>query len=147
MTPSIHLLDPVNGYKLGSHFPTMRCGRTQNVNSAQPLHTSNPAKVTCTSCKSYMNNPWRIMRKYGQVKVVEDMFVMFWGAYGYKFDIAAVIEAPGTWTICVAHNNGWHVNLTTKAGNMPQLGFKLVDILEKEIINLKNQTNYGKCNF
>lgn len=137
MKPAIHLLDPVNGYKLGSHFPTMRCGRTQNVNSAQPLHTSNPAKVTCTSCKSYMNNPWRILRKYAQVIVIEDMFVMLLGQYGYKFDMCAVIEAPGTWTICVAHNRKCHVNLTTKAGNMAQLGFKLVDILEKEIMQQK----------
>lgn len=136
MKPAIHLLDPVSGtadkrYK----YINARCGRMQQADKIEVTTTTK--EVTCVKCKSYIKNPWRVMRKYGQVKVIQDMFVMFWGQYGYKFDLCAVIEAPGTWTICVAHNNGWHVNLTTKAGNMTELGFKLVDILEKEIINLK----------
>jgi len=136
MKQSIHLIDPVRGTDDKQYqFISARCGRFERASKI--IVTTNPKEVTCIKCQSYINNPWRIMRKYGQVKVVEDMFVMFWGAYGYKFDIAAVIEAPGTWTICVAHNSGWHVNLTTKAGNMVQLGFKLVDILEKEIMQLK----------
>jgi hypothetical protein len=139
MKQSIHLLDPVKGHQLGSQFPTMRCGRTKNFNSVTPLFTTIPAEVTCTSCLSYINNPWRVLRKYGQVKVVEDMFVMFWGQYGYKLDMTAVIENPGCWIIVVSHNGRWHLNLMTKAGNMAQLGFKLVDIIEKEITILKEK--------
>jgi hypothetical protein len=139
MTQSIHLLDPVKGHQLGAQFPTMRCGRTQNFNSAMPLHTTNPAEVTCTSCHSYINNPWRVLRKYGYVKVLEDMFVMFWGQYGYRFDISAMTETPGTWNIIVSYRGKLHLNLTTQAGNTAQLGFKLVDIIEKEIRLLQQQ--------
>jgi hypothetical protein len=133
MKPAIHLLDPVANQTI---YKTMRCGYMRNPEWVK--YTTNPAEVTCIKCKSYINNPWRVLRKYGQVKVVEDMFVMFWGQYGYKFDMAAVVETPGCWTICVSHNNDWHLNLMTKAGNMAQLGFKLVDILEKEIMQLKS---------
>lgn len=138
MKQAIHLLDPVSGHRLGAQFPTMRCGRTQNFNSATPIYTTNPAEVTCTSCQSYINNPWRVLRKYGYVKVVEDMFVMVWGQYGYKFDMCAMIDAPGCWNIVVSHNGRWHLNLMTKAGNTTALGFKLVDIIEKEIMNFKS---------
>jgi hypothetical protein len=142
MTQAIHLLDPVTGYQLGSQFPTMRCGRTQNFNMAHtPVYTTNPEEVTCTSCKSYINNPWRVLRKYGQVKVVEDMFVMFWGQYGYKFDMVAMTDVPGTWSIIVSYRGQLHLNLTTQAGNTTQLGFKLVDIIEAEIIKLKSPFN------
>jgi len=136
MTQSIHLLDPVNGKKPESQYLNMRCGYMKRP--VDVFHTSNTAEVTCIKCKGYINNPWRVLRKYGQVKVVEDMFVMFWGQYGYRFDMCAVIEHPGCWTIVVSHNGRWHLNLMTKAGNMAQLGFKLVDIIEKEIINLKS---------
>ena len=95
------------------------------------------AEVTCIKCKNYIANPWRVLRKYGYVKVVEDMFVMFWGQYGYKFDMCAMIDKPGCWNIVVSHNGHWHLNLMTKAGNMAQLGFNMVDIIEKEIMNLK----------
>lgn len=136
MKQAIHLLDPVTGTKdKRYHYINARCGRVQQASKIEV--TTDPAEVTCTKCKSYINNPWRVLRKYGQVKVVEDMFVMFWGQYGYKFDITAVIEAPGCWIIAVSYQGRWHVNMMTKAGNMAQLGFKLVDIIEKEITELK----------
>jgi hypothetical protein len=134
MKPAIHLLDPVANQ---STYKTMRCGRTQNINTVTPLFVRNPAEVTCTSCLNYINNPWRVMRKYGHVKVVEDFVVMFWGDYGYKFDISAMTDVPGTWNIIVSYRGQLHLDLTTQAGNTTQLGFKLVDILEKEILILK----------
>jgi hypothetical protein len=124
MKPAIHLIDPVRGTADKQYqFISARCGRFERASKI--VVTTNPAEVTCIKCKNYIQNPWRVLRKYGHVKVVEDMFVMFWGQYGYKFDMCAVIETPGTWTICVAHNNGWHVNLTTTAGNMADLGLNL----------------------
>ncbi|HSW67279.1 MAG TPA: hypothetical protein VLH16_01725 [Bacteroidales bacterium] len=135
MKQSIHLLDPVAN-QVG-RYKTMRCGRTSNLNTVEPIFSTNPDEVTCTSCLSYINNPWRVLRKYGHVKVVEDMFVMVWGQYGYKFDMCAMIDAPGCWNIVVSHNGRWHLNLMTKAGNMAQLGFKLVDIIEAEIVTMK----------
>jgi ribosomal protein S27E len=139
MKQAIHLLDPVNGENPESQFLTMRCGYVKRP--VDVFHTSNTAEVTCIKCKGFINNPWRVLRMYGQVKVVEDMFVMFWGQYGYRFDMCAVIEHPGCWTIVVSHNGRWHLNLMTKAGNMAQLGFKLVDIIEAEIIKLKSPFN------
>lgn len=135
---SIHLLDPVTGTNDKRYqFINARCGRFEHAGKI--IVTTNPADVTCTNCKSCINNPWRVLRKYGHVKVVEDMFVMFWGQYGYKFDMCAVMEAPGSWIITVSHNGRWHLNLMTKTGNTTQLGFKLVDIIEKEIIALKEK--------
>ena len=131
MTQAIHLLDPVAN-QTGRH-KTMRCGRTSSLNTCEFIYSINPEDVTCTSCRSYMNNPWRVLRKYGHVKVVEDMFVMFWGQYGHKFDMCAMIDKPGCWNIVVSHNSRWHVNLMTQAGNTAKLGFKLVDVIEKEI--------------
>src|SRR5690606_37330203 len=118
-------------------------GRTSSLNTCEFIFSTNPEYVTCTSCRSYMNNPWRVLRKYGYVKVVEDMFVMFWGQYGYKFDMCATMYSPGTWNIDVSLNGKWHIKLTTTAGNTTKLGFKLVDIIEKEISNLSktNQSN------
>jgi hypothetical protein len=84
-----------------------------------------------------LNSPWRVLRKYGNVKVLEDMYVMFWGKSGNRFDMSAMTETPGTWNIIVSHHGKLHLNLTTQCGNTKQLGFKLVDIIEKEIINLK----------
>lgn len=139
MKPVIHLLDPVE--KQTAMHKTMRCGLTRNVKTDEFRHTDNPAEVTCIKCRSYMNNPWRVLRKYGHVKVVEDMFVMFWGQYGYKFDMCAVIDYPGTWNIVASHNGRWHINLTTQAENTTKLGFKLVDIIEKEIIELKKSNH------
>jgi hypothetical protein len=137
MKKSIHLLDPVRDAAKYSSYLFTRCGYQTMV--FKPEVTNNTEDVTCTKCKSYINNPWRVLRKYGYVKVVEDMFVMVWGQYGYKFDMCAMIDAPGCWNIVVSHNGRWHLNLMTKAGNTTQLGFKLVDIIEKEIVNLKKE--------
>jgi len=136
MKQAIHLLDPVKAHS--RYLRTMRCGRTQNVNTVEPIFTINPDEVTCSSCRSYINNPWRILRQYGQLIVVEDMFVMLWGQYGYPFDISAMTATPGTWSIIVSYRGQLHLNLTTQAINTTQLGFKLVDIIEKEIIKLKS---------
>jgi len=137
MTQSIHLIEPVNGKKPESQYLNMRCGYMKRP--VDVFHTSNTAEVTCIKCKSYINNPWRVLRKYGQVKVVEDMFVMLWGQYGYQFDISAMTDVPGTWNIVVSYRGKLHLNLTTQAGNTAQLGFKLVDIIEKEIRLLQQQ--------
>lgn len=139
MKQSIHLLDPVKGPAKYSSYIFTRCG--YQTPAWKPEITNNTAEVTCIKCQSYINNPWRVLRKYGHVKVVEDMFVMVWGQYGYKFDMCAMIDAPGCWNIVVSHNGRWHLNLMTKAGNTTQLGFKLVDIIEKEIMALKEKSN------
>jgi hypothetical protein len=135
MKQAIHLLDPVKGHQLGAQFPTMRCGRTQNFNSAKPLHTTNPAEVTCTSCHSYINNPWRVMRKYGKVKVLENNFAIIWGDYGYKIDMVAVISFGPLWQIRMSYKNQSLIDRYVEAGDMAELGFKMLEIIEEMIMN------------
>jgi hypothetical protein len=137
MKQSIHLLDPVNGKTFGEQFPVMRCGRTQIFNTATPLHTTDPAEVTCTSCRSYINNPWRVLRKYGKVKVLESFFVVLWADYGYPFDVVATIDTPLEWHVTISRKNEIHDVRRLEATSMADLGFKLVELLEKEIKELK----------
>lgn len=133
MKQAIHLIDPVNGYKLGSRFPIMRCGRTQNINSVKPEYTTQPAEVTCTNCRSYINNPWRILRKYGKVKVVESFYALLWSDYGYPFDVVATADTPGNWIVTISRKTEIHDVRRLEATNMADLGFKLVSIVENEI--------------
>ena len=144
MKQAVHLLDPVSWRKRLPEYITTRCGYITDPEKIKT--TANPEKVTCIKCKSYINNPWRVLRKYGKVKVVEDFFVMFWGDYGYRFDMAAMTDVPGTWNIIVSYRGQLHLNLTTCAGNMAQLGFKLVDIIEKEIIGIAKTTTPARFN-
>lgn len=140
MKQSIHLLDPVNGHLLGKQFPTMRCGRTQNFNSAQPLHTTKTTEVTCTNCQSYINNPWRVMRKYGRVKVVESFFVVLWADYGFKLDMVATIIEPGSWMVLLSYCKRIYSTRIVTTGNMANLGFQLLAIYEKEIIEIEKSS-------
>lgn len=135
MKQSIHLLDPIAD-PAGKYY-TMRCGYSRKTDIDNYKTTTNTAEVTCIKCKNYINNPWRVLRKYGHVRVLEDFYVMFWGDYGHKFNMSAMTELPGTWNIIVSYRGQLHLNLTTKCGNTKQLGFKLVDIIEKEITQLK----------
>jgi hypothetical protein len=84
-----------------------------------------------------INKQWQVLRKYGNVRVLEDMYVMFLGKSGNQFDMSAMTDVPGTWNIIVSYRGKLHLNLTTQCGNTTQLGFKLVDIIEAEIIKLK----------
>lgn len=137
MKQSIHLFDPVCGKKSGSMFVTMRCGMVRKPEEIKS--TTIAAEVTCIKCLNYINNPYRVLRKYGKVKVVESFFVVVWGDYGYKFDINAMIQVPGTWAVNIAYKNSLHLNLLIKANNMADLGFKLLDLYEQQIKELNKQ--------
>lgn len=131
----IHFLDPIkqlenNKFK-GERHETMRCGYFGKEN--QFKSTSNPSEVTCTKCKSYINNPWRVLRKYAKVKVVESFFVMLWADDGYQFDVVATIDSPGLWMVLISNKNKIYSHRLIPAKNMTDLGFMLVKILEKEI--------------
>lgn len=141
MKQAVHLLDPVNGKTFVAQYPVMRCGRTQNFNTVTPLHTTNPAKVTCTSCRSYINNPWRVLRKYGKVKVVESFYALLWADYGYPFDVVAMAYDPLIWQVSVSRKNEIHDVRRITVTSMADLGFQLVAIVEKEIKEFKKTTN------
>lgn len=133
MKQAIHLLDPVEGLKFGADDPVMRCGRRQNLNSVKPVYTVNPDEVTCSDCRSYINNPWRILRKYGKVKVVESFYAILWADNGYHFDLVAIIDQPGWWQVIVSEKQQVHLFRTLAATNMSDLGFLLVKLIENEI--------------
>lgn len=132
MKPAIHLLDPVANQTM---YKTMRCGYMRNPEWVE--FTTNRAEVTCLKCKSYINNPYRVMRKYGRVKVVESFYVLLWADYGNKLDLVAVADVPGKWVVTMAFKNKIHTIEAIAANNMADLGFQLLKKYEREIINLK----------
>jgi hypothetical protein len=139
MKPAIHLLDPVTGTadKIYNYI-NARCGRVQQA--AKMEVTTNPAEVTCIKCRNYMNNPYRVMRKYGRVKVLESFYVILWADYGNKLDLVAIADVPGTWVVTMALSNKIHTKRAIAANNMDNLGFQLLKIYEKEITELKSES-------
>jgi hypothetical protein len=137
MKPAIHLLDPVSGTadKIYNYI-NARCGRVQQA--AKMEVTTNPAEVTCIKCKNYMNNPYRVMRKYGRVKVLESFYVILWADYGNKLDLVAMAADPLTWRVKLGYKNQIHTMRSITANNMAHLGFQLLKIYEKEITELKS---------
>ena len=135
MKQAIHLLDPVKGtVDKGDQFITARCGRVARANKIVVTTTND--KVTCIKCRNYINNPWRILRKYGKVKVVESFYALLWADYGYPIDVVATIDTPGKWVVSLAMKNEIHSVRAIVATSMSDLGFQLVKIVEKEIIGL-----------
>ena len=136
MKQAIHLLDPVTGIADKQfQYITARCGRVKKAHEIEV--TNNPEEVTCIKCKIYINNPWRVLRKYGRVKVVESFYALLWADYGYPFDVVATIDTPGNWVVSIASKNEIHSVRTIAATSMADLGFHLVAIVEKEIKEFK----------
>lgn len=136
MKQAIHLLDPVTGIADKQfQYITARCGRVKKAHEIEV--TNNPAEVTCIKCRIYINNPWRVLRKYGRVKVVESFYAILWADYGYRFDVVATIDQPGNWVVSISLENKIHLTRTLTVANMADLGFQLVAIVEKEITEFK----------
>lgn len=132
MKQAIHLLDPVKGTADKQfQYITARCGRFEQASKI--IVTTNPAEVTCIKCKIYINNPWRVLRKYGRVKVVESFYALLWSDYGYSFDVVATADTPGNWIVTMSRKTEIHDVRRLEATNMADLGFKLVSIVENEI--------------
>ena len=133
MKRPIHLRGPVNGEKFGPENPVMRCGRSQNLNSKKPVFTKNPNEVTCTSCRSYINNPWQVLRKYGRVKVLEGYYVSLWNEYGYGVDMLAYQRQDKTWKILMGSNGKITLETEVEAESMGDVGFRMVEIIETKL--------------
>jgi hypothetical protein len=139
MKQSIHLIDPVNGHSMMPEFIKLRCGRV--INPLDVITTTSNDLVTCIKCRSYINNPWRVLRKYGKVKVLESFFVVLWADYGYPFDVVATIDTPLEWHVTISRKDEIHDVRRVEATSMADLGFQLVAIVEKEIKEFKKSTN------
>ena len=131
---TIHLIDPVYDSRMNPGFVTTRCGLTQASEKTKTTH--NPDEVTCIKCRSYINNPYRVLRKYGKVKVLESFFVILWAGYGYELDMVAYADTPGNWKIVAGRKSEPYMMRTITAFSMADLGFKLLAIIEKEIKDL-----------
>ena len=118
-------------------FVTARCGLTLTPEKIKTTH--NRDEVTCRKCNSYSNNPYRALRKYGKVKVLESFFVILWAGYGYELDMVAYADTPGNWKIVAGRKNEPYMVRAITAFSMAELGFKLLAIIEKE---MKGPTKY-----
>lgn len=136
MTLAIHLIDPVKRHT--PPYITMRCGLTRHATKDAHESTTDPAKVTCKKCQGYLANPWRVLRKYGHVKVVESGFVVVSADYGYPFDLVAVPDVPGKWTVRMAAKSQLHDVRNLQACNMTDLGFQLAELYEKQLTEHEN---------
>lgn len=140
MIQSIHLLDPVTGTADKQfQYITARCGRVKKAHEIEV--TTNPSEVTCIKCRIYINNPWRVLRKYGRVKVVESFYALLWADYGYPFDVVATIDTPLEWHVTISRKNEIHDVRRLQATTMADLGFLLVKLIENEI---KKQQNHER---
>lgn len=128
---STHLLDPVAGNKMKPLFAISRCGKVMKPGTIKTTTYTND--VTCKKCLGYINNPYRALRKYGKVKVLENHFIMLWGGYGHELDIVVYVEKPTDWKIVIARKGEPYMMLTITAFNMADLGFKVLGVLEKEM--------------
>jgi len=137
MNRVIHLKDPVNGNRMMPQYVLARCGLSDKPGIIKTTPYSEC--VTCIKCKSYINNPWRVLRKYGKVKMVESFYALLWADYGYPFDVVATIDTPLEWHVTISRKNEIHDVRRLAAVSMADLGFQLVAIVEKEIKEFKKE--------
>lgn len=138
MNHKTHLYDRVS--PIGSNYATMICGATKHLTKDTYFATNHTGEVTCTKCKGFINNPYRSLRKYAKVKVLESFYVTAFGDYGNRLDMVASNELPGTWQVWFAFENKPHNGMRVAANNMADLGYKLLSIYETELKEIKNQT-------
>ena len=132
MKPAIHLLDPVKGIREGSSFVTARCGMVRRTGDI--ITTTKTDEVTCIKCKGFINNPWRLLRRYGKVKVLENYYVSLWSDYGFRIDILAYHQLGDTWKILMGNRAGITSETDIEAKTIIEVGFKMVDMIETEIL-------------
>lgn len=104
MTQAIHYFIPAIGEK-GSNYIEFRCGRRVHRLKEKYLLTQNPEEVTCIKCRSYINNPLRVLRRYGRITVIEGFVLVLNHDFGYKYDIVVSIDRPGVFNVFAGYNS------------------------------------------
>jgi hypothetical protein len=104
MTQAIHYYIPAIGNK-GNNYIEFRCGRTVHQLKEKYLLTQDQEKVTCIKCKSYINNPLRVLRRYGRITVIEGFSIVLNHDFGYKHDLILMFIKPGVFNLCVGINS------------------------------------------
>ena len=133
MNPVIHLLHPVQS---PGKWEKMRCGLTRDKDHDIYQTVVDPELVTCLKCKGFIANPWRSLRNYGTVTVIDNEAVAIIHKYSYQLDIIAVNEFNGKWTLVIAdqQKNSVHTYLTVSS--MKDLAEQILDFYENELIEL-----------
>jgi hypothetical protein len=103
MKQAIHYFIPAIGEK-GSNFIEFRCGRRVHKLSERYLLTQSTEEVTCIKCKSYINNPLRVLRRYGRITVIEGFVLVLAHDFGYKYDIVVTPISPGMFNLFAGYN-------------------------------------------
>lgn len=103
MTQAIHYFIPAIGEK-GSNYIEFRCGRRVHRLKEKYLLTQNTEEVTCIKCKSYINNPLRVLRRYGRITAIEGFAFVLAHDFGYKYDIVVTINSPGMFSLYAGFN-------------------------------------------
>lgn len=134
MKPSIHLLHPVQS---PGKWEKMRCGLTRNKELDKYRTTTNPAEVTCTKCRGFINNPYRSLRSYARVTIIEDFAVMLTHDYGCHYDVNVTRTEPGCWTMMVGRKKKLENLFPISARNMTDLGNQILEIYETHFANNK----------
>ncbi len=131
MKLAVHLLHPIQSPGI---WVKMRCGLTRNKITDKYIASSHPEEVTCIKCKSYINNPWRSLRQYGKLFVIENESAALAHDWGYCLDIIVVNEHTGTWTMVVGKDGKRILHASLPASSMAELGAQLLRIYEQELI-------------
>lgn len=126
----VHLLHPAQHQ---GGFVSLLCGRQVHKNNPYNA-TKNPRKVTCIKCQAFIENPFRSLRRYGRLTIIEPFGFTLTGAFGFKYDIMACSKQPGHWNIYVGQKGKSEQYYSRFAPNTRQLAFHLLDIIEKELI-------------
>jgi hypothetical protein len=104
MKQAIHYYIPEIGKK-GINYVQFRCGRTVHVLKEKYLLTKDPEKVTCIKCKNYINNPLRVLRRYGRITVIEGFSLVLAHDFGHKYDISVTQISPGVYILFAGYNS------------------------------------------
>ncbi len=127
----IHMKHPVQRM---APWITMRCGRLVNKNKDIFNITTNPEEVTCVACRGFIENPFRSLRRYGRLTIINDFSITLTHAFGYNWDIVAVKNTPLTWSIFIGIDNTLENLYSRKAENTRNAAFQILEIIEKILI-------------
>ena len=128
---AVHLKHPVQ--KMLPYI-TMRCGRMIHETKDTYNLASDPGQVTCTKCRGFIENPFRSLRRYGRLTIINDFSIVLSHDFGYKWDIVAVKFSPQDWNIFIGKDKKLDNHYHRSAENMNTAAFNILEIIEKNLI-------------
>ena len=143
MNYATHLLNPIQAW--GPRYIDARCGRRVHAQKEKIVTTTNPDEVTCTKCKNFIDNPVRILRKYGNVRVFGVTGIILFASNGFKIDLMMYksnqISGFRTYTIHGETKSANSFEKTIAAGTIKEAMNKLIKFYETELIPFYNENS------